>query len=152
MEPYPNSVEDILLLVNHRNPSHTLSKEELIDTVTEFFSRWSYVLQGYNSGRDLFIDLHLLSMNRSGKTHKRNRAEESLDTSFTLSPYRNRLSCGPDYSGPLTLRISDLSTTVALSDPKAQTNNTKTFLSSSLNLASQQPALSNLKNSLRQME
>lgn len=89
-------------------------------------------------------------MKRSGKTHKRNRAEESLDNSFTLSPYRNRLSCGPDYIGPLTLRISDLSTTVALSDPKSQTNNTKTFLSSSLTL--QQPRLDNLKNCLKQME
>lgn len=47
------------------------------------------------------------------RTHKRNKAVESLEKnlsqSINLTP--GRLSFGHDYNGPLTMRLSDLSST-----------------------------------------
>lgn len=52
-------------------------------------------------------------MERGLRTHRRNKAVESLDKNMHQSFNFNigKLSFGHDYNGPLTLRLSDLSST-----------------------------------------
>lgn len=44
------------------------------------------------------------------RQHRRNKAEDSYDNNHNLSPLHfSRMSAGMEYSGPLTMRLSDMS-------------------------------------------
>ena len=45
------------------------------------------------------------------RTHKRNRAEETLDINLCMTSNPGRLTMGAEYSGPLTLRLDDCQNT-----------------------------------------
>lgn len=58
--------------------------------------------------------------------HRRNKAQDSTDQVYTLSPLHfSRMSAGMDYSGPLTMRLSDMSIHEGCSNRKHDNNTNK---------------------------